>query len=468
MQFLRLLLLTLPVSFLWLLPLVSGDSHRISCLSDSVSRVAHLIGRPVSLMLMICNERLDKELLHNLTTNHKFFVSLFRPKEQLLAQHRDFIVLDLQCPQDQLVSALQSSHLSRVYSKWLVVDSVHQVGALDVERLLPVLQETDINQSTELFFFNASGSSLFLKQAYKSLLVDVHRVILEDYGWFRDQETFVNLRVENCTAIRRRDLQNSVFPLAVTIEDLDSLNHLDDLGKYQVDSLTKNGLQLANVLLDHLHARPHLVVARGWGNPYPAANNWTGMLGDMAAGRSEFGGSPTLVRESRVEVVDYLSHSVQTHSKIVFRAPKLSYTQNVFVLPFDRLVWLSAAALLVLVVLLLVVSTWNEWRVLVPARALEPSPEMLSPRLSDIVFLVLGNVYGQGSSTSPRSTAGRIVLLCFLVCTLVLYVSYCAFIVALLQSPASDIKTHSDLLHSQLPVGNQDTVYYRFWLPVSE
>lgn len=96
-------------------------------------------------ILQFCNSFLGLESLVSRSCSRTWpsTTSSSETSQQLLAQREDFIVLDLQFPQDQLISALQSSHLSRVYSKWLVVHGS--------------------NLSTELFFIHVSGSSLLLR-----------------------------------------------------------------------------------------------------------------------------------------------------------------------------------------------------------------------------------------------------------------------------------------------------------------
>lgn len=469
-----------PCAFIFLfvaaLLVAHSNSGPIDSLSQSVIRLLALTGKPADISLMFCNKTVEMNLLRNLTSGESedvnFFGGKLQPSRSLLGgQETSFIILDVQCPTAEIVRAFQASHYSLVYSRWLLVDSGNKLGALEEGVLQPMLADTDLSQSSEVFYFKESTDELRLKQVYKRWKVDDTKVVLENFGSFYDPKnsavTFQDLRDIKVTTIRRKDLNGSVFEVAITIADPDTLNHLNDFVNPEVDPLTKNGLRLGLLVLEQLNCQPQLVVARGWGQANPAANNWTGMLGDMKAGKADFAGSPTLVRGSRLEAVDYLSYSVQTWSRIVFRAPKLSYTTNVFLLPFDKFVWIGALLLVTLVVALLLVSTWSEWNVLVPANALEPSRDMLAPQISDVIFLVLGNVCTQGSPATPRSTAGRIIIIFCLIFIVCLYVSYCAFIVALLQSPASNIKTTSQLLNSHIPVGNQDTDYFRFWMSVS-
>lgn len=73
----------------------------------------------------------------------------------------------------------------------------------------------------------------------------------------------------------------------------------------------------------------------------------------------------------------------------------------------------------------------------------------------------------QGSSTIPRSLSARIIMFLSFIILMFLYASYSANIVALLGAPSSKIKTLDDFLHSRLKLGIDDTVYNRFYFPVS-
>lgn len=465
MKSFRLLLITIQVALYLLVP----SEAQITCLSQSVLSLLKVLNKPADISLLTCKPTLQLELLSNITSD--YFGGPHRPTTtELGGQETDFIILDLTCPTAQLVQALQFSHFNRVYSRWLIVDSAHPLGAINEPSLAAVISASPIAQSSEIFYFteNKHNGDLQIKQVYKRLKVN-EDILIENYGTFVNQtaDLFQNNRIIQATSIRRKDLNGSVLELAFVAQYPDTLNHLYDFVDPEVDAVSKNALRLTLVILEFINAVPELVVSTFWGQAYPENKNWTGMLGDLDAGHSEFAATPAIVSSSRLPACDYLSYSVKTGTQIVFRAPKLSYTTNVFLLPFDRTVWGCAVLLILSVMGLLMAATWSEWHVLVPAKAMQPSREMLPVQFSDICFLIVGSILVQGSPASPRSTAGRIATIFCLIFIVCLYVSYSAFIVALLQSPSNNIRTIKDLFDSNMQVGNENTAYSRFWVQVS-
>lgn len=80
--------------------------------------------------------------------------------------------------------------------------------------------------------------------------------------------------------------------------------------------------------------------------------------------------------------------------------------------------------------------------------------------------MAFGAACQQGTNTMPHTISGRIITIILFTSLMFLYASYSANIVALLQSSSTSIQTLSDLLHSRLQVGVDDTVFNRFYFPV--
>lgn len=445
----------------------------IDSITDVLKTLLRMHGRPANLLFLICNHQIEFELFRNLTSNSEesnnelFSGGKFKDTPELDNQLQDFITLDINCPIEQLISAFKNNHYSVVYARWLIVDSEHSVGALDEEKLLPLLSSIPIGQGTDLYYLVEKIEELRLKQAYRKYRVD-DSVVLEDYGSFfnRSVETFQDLRDMEVMSLRRRNMEGVEFDQGISLDYPESLDHLDDFVDVEVDSVTKNSLKLTSIFLKYMNALPRYLISKGWGGYDPKTKIFNELLGDLQQGKAELSGSCGVLRGNRWWAADFASYGPQTGTMIVFRAPKLSYTTNVFLLPFDHMVWVCSFIVVVGIILLLLCSTWNEWNVVLAAQDLDPDRDMLVPKLSDVAFMVFGNICVQGSPVCPRSTAGRIIMLSSLIFIVFLYVSYTAFIVALLQSSANNIKTISDLIDSGMEVGNQDTLYHRFWLKV--
>lgn len=203
------------------------------------------------------------------------------------------------------------------------------------------------------------------------------------------------------------------------------------------------------------------------------------MIGELVTHKADLGASPLFLTSDRIDVIDYLACTSETRSKFVFRSPKLSFTDNVFLLPFDHYVWSCLIGLVFVAAIVLFIASITEWKSKVGMS--------LKPSLSKIFFLNFNGflistkkshkgesflilycaLTQQGSSRIPSTFGSRLIIIISFIAFMFLYASYSANIVALLQSPSNKIKTLSDLLNSRLKFGVDDTVFNHFYFSVS-
>jgi hypothetical protein len=86
------------------------------------------------------------------------------------------------------------------------------------------------------------------------------------------------------------------------------------------------------------------------------------MIGELVTREADLGASPLFLTSDRIDVIDYLVCTSETRSKFVFRSPKLSFTDNVFLLPFDHYVWSCLIGLVFLAASTLFVASLTEWK----------------------------------------------------------------------------------------------------------
>lgn len=185
------------------------------------------------------------------------------------------------------------------------------------------------------------------------------------------------------------------------------------------------------------------------------------MIGELESKQADLGASPLFFTADRIDVIDYVACTSQTRSKFVFRSPKLSYTENVFLLPFDVRVWSSLFALIFIASFVLYIASHVEWRSMVVVEKSDPS--ILQPSINETFFLIFCAVCQQGSFKLPVSFGSRLIAMISFTALMFLYSSYSANIVALLQSPSSKIKTLEDLYNSRLEMGVDDTVFNHYY-----
>lgn len=87
------------------------------------------------------------------------------------------------------------------------------------------------------------------------------------------------------------------------------------------------------------------------------------MIGDLVHQKVDIGASALFFTIDRIHIIDYITMPSATRSKFIFRSPKLSYTDNVFFLPFDNFVWICLIALILVTVIFLSAATIAEWKI---------------------------------------------------------------------------------------------------------
>lgn len=197
----------------------------------------------------------------------------------------------------------------------------------------------------------------------------------------------------------------------------------------------------------------------------------SGMVGELVHNEVELGASPLFMTVERVPIIQYIAMPTPTGSRFVFRSPKLSYTDNVYLLPFDSLVWYGVILLVLVTALCLGLAVTMEWKYsLIDSKNLHVDTSgngsLLRPKVGDIFLVIYGATCQQGTSVMPRSTTSRIILIVAFIILMFLYTSYSANIVALLQSPSTRIKTLKNLYESRLEIGVDDTVFNRYYFTV--
>lgn len=171
--------------------------------------------------------------------------------------------------------------------------------------------------------------------------------------------------------------------------------------------------------MDFLNATVSYSVSNSWGYQDSKTGQWTGLMEDLIAKGYELGATPLFFTLERVDLIEYISMPSPTRSKFVFKSPKLSYTDNVFLLPFDHFVWFSSAGLVLISSVLLLGATYIESIVL--NEGLQDSSDLLRPTFGNTLMLVFGATCQQGSSVVPRSPPARIITLVSFVALMFLY-----------------------------------------------
>lgn len=141
-----------------------------------------------------------------------------------------------------------------------------------------------------------------------------------------------------------------------------------------------------------------------WGELNRTTKLYTGMMGDLQTGAAALAGSTVFMTPSRVALFEYSSMINPTVVRFVFRPPPLTYVANVYALPFAAGVWLAAAAIVGLA--LLVVFAACRWG------GDNDERRMSSVRVSgsDVLLMGMGALAQMGTTLEARQVSMKIAM----------------------------------------------------------
>lgn len=105
--------------------------------------------------------------------------------------------------------------------------------------------------------------------------------------------------------------------------------------------------------MDVINATRIFIFTDTYGYLNKTTNKWTGMLGDLVDGRADTGGSAIFLTPERISQIEYIARTVDGTVKFIFRAPPLSNVANIYILPFDKIVWCCIGILLITCILVI-------------------------------------------------------------------------------------------------------------------
>ncbi|XP_028048173.1 glutamate receptor ionotropic, delta-2 [Monomorium pharaonis] len=378
-------------------------------------------------------------------------------------EHRNLYMLDLDC--DSAIEILRQAHSKGLFvapMKWLLLQdrrvvtsnvTVNSTYDNSVFEDLAVYPDSDVVLAQRF-----DGDFFHLMSVYRPS--PQRTVIWENRGnW--TVENGLQMSTFDVASARRRNLQQTVLKSCIVMTNPDTINHLTDYKYNTIDPITKANYLWLHHLVSRMNATVNIYVANDWG-AYDNNGSWNGMIGMLQRREIDIGGTHVWLLAHRIHIVEHIQLYTRTGLCFVFRQPLLSTIKNIFILPFQRHVWIAIAIFLILVFCLLYISVkWEHHR---GTSAHWKQLNVDNPTVTDNFFILLGAVTQQGYSYEPYRVPSRIVTLMLLLASLSLYAAYTANIVALLQSTTDSIKTLSNLLYSPLSLGGQNIQYNKFYM----
>ncbi|CAG5118883.1 unnamed protein product [Candidula unifasciata] len=184
-------------------------------------------------------------------------------------------------------------------------------------------------------------------------------------------------------------------------------------------------------------------------------SGWTGVIGDVVAGRADIGGAALTVTSEREEVVDFtkpfLSNSV---SLLVHKPTWNDLGLGYLVRPISSDYWIFILVVLFLVgIIFFIIGKFSpyEWGNVAAER--DPRGAQNSFTLRNSYLFALSTITWQGYREAPHSISGRILAVAWWIFVLLTLIAYTANLTAYLlarpeQLPEMPFTTYEDLVES--------------------
>ncbi|KAK6643824.1 hypothetical protein RUM43_000087 [Polyplax serrata] len=263
------------------------------------------------------------------------------------------------------------------------------------------------------------------------------------------------------TAVRRLNLQGLVVPATLVVSDLETTKHLEDLYEKHKDTTPKVSHNAVKHLEFVLNMSLSVRVDTVWGLKQENGS-WTGLVGDLQRGDSIISTSPIFMTKERLQVIEYYANVNPTQAKFIFKSPPLSHAKNIYTLPFATMVWVCCFGLVLIACIALYIALKSEGTTDTIHIKLSNVP------ISDIILYNIGAICQQGTIAFTLHPAGRIIILFVYISYMFLYNSYCASIVAILQSSDSSMQTLYDLLKSPMIAAADNATYSQYYFKTAD
>ncbi|KAL4712321.1 hypothetical protein ACJJTC_004083 [Scirpophaga incertulas] len=369
------------------------------------------------------------------------------------------IVADLNCPETNAFLEMANNMKKFAFPyRWLLIGNPFDenensvTSPISVFRILP---DSDV-----MVAYQKYCNAFIFTMIYKVNVYDTWR--LEPFGnWSIENGLMKSRLADITTSTRRINFYQQPINTSIVILHNETKTELLNLTDILVDTVSKSSYRSIEPIYTYLNATPQLIFSNSWG--YNRNGTYTGLTADLTVGDAELGGTILILTHDRLNVMDFLFSPTPIYLRFVFREPPLSYQNNLFLLPFKTTVWYCLGAFVLIVGVILYINVlWDTQKI----EECTTDPSAVKPSLSDIYLLMITAISQQGSTIELKGTVGRIVMFLLFLVFLLLFSSYSASIVALLQSSSKQIRTLSDLLNSKLQMGVEDSPYNRYFFSI--
>ncbi|XP_060528321.1 uncharacterized protein LOC132703211 [Cylas formicarius] len=250
----------------------------------------------------------------------------------------------------------------------------------------------------------------------------------------------------------RMNLMGEPLRVSYSLAYNSTLHHLMDYRQVE-DFIPRMNYRLMNHITFYVNAKHQPIFRSGWGFLKEKTGVYsTGMFGDLQQGRADIAGNNAFVTHPRIDHFTFLPAGATTDDFLywMFRAPPLSYTDNIWILPFQKLAWYCLCSLLVLFLAVLTL--------------LSRADDALFGNhitFSDVATIVIAALTQRGNARNMKSVSGHIASYTLFALCLFVYVAYSAQFFVLLQASSNKITDIWALVNSGMELGAEDVLYNR-------
>ncbi|XP_055623364.1 uncharacterized protein LOC129766793 [Toxorhynchites rutilus septentrionalis] len=251
------------------------------------------------------------------------------------------------------------------------------------------------------------------------------------------------LRQLDMVSRKKQNLEGVAIPCGITITAPEYFKGIDDQTDVVRDLYAKANFPFIRILMHDLNFTINMLQmdTGGW----KKNGTFSGVIGKFQNRSIELGCLGMLMRNERIEVVDFTIVTFVIKTSMLFRQPPLSLLTNIFELPFSWGVWMCCFAFTIVY--------WFSFIVLRVVTKSEP----FTP-IESLTFM-MSTMCQQSYQLITHYNATQLLIFCAKLASFFIFTSYSASIVALLQSPSRVITSVADLNASPLKVGIMETAY---------
>ncbi|KAJ9593928.1 hypothetical protein L9F63_014642 [Diploptera punctata] len=355
------------------------------------------------------------------------------------------VIVDMSCKQSiQFMAEASKGKKFSILHHWLLLtDAMGEQGVLDLNEdpLIASLENLDIPLDSHVTVAR-------LKQDLESVILqDVYRLgdqpfltVTTPFEWKPGQRW----RPEPL----RTNYRGAYIKTAVIVVE-DPWEHFFDMRYKHLNTLSKNNYALMAYVSEMLNFRMNLTMADSWGFPVNGTSTFAGIVGIMQRGEVEIGAAGLLIKETRMDYIDYAGEIVTFRGAFMFLKPSLSEVSIIYTLPFSGTVWFTFT--LTVIILTIGLEFSHHF-----VRKINPSDSNPPNEWSEAILNSVGIVCEQGASNPPENVSSRIIFLALLMLSVFVLTSYSAIIVSLLQTSSDAINTLTQLMDSGFKLSMRD------------